>query len=141
MKEKRKEKQRKQRACQQEESYQTTYDDETNVNGNRYRNEQAEYEYFNNRQEAQDFHNNVNVPAATSPTKAVSLLKGIKRDVNAYKDFKEERYYDSWIRSVKATARLHGVSKVLDKDYIPMDEEAIDAFEDMQIRVPKLKNS
>jgi hypothetical protein len=61
-----------------------------------------------------------------------SCLKGIRRDVNAYKDFKEDRYYDSWIKSVKANAKLHGVSNVLDKDYTPVGDEAIDEFEDMQ---------
>ena len=61
-----------------------------------------------------------------------SILNSIKRDINAYKDFKEDRYYDSWIKIVKANAKLHGVSKVLDKDYIPKGEDAIDEFEDMQ---------
>jgi hypothetical protein len=61
-----------------------------------------------------------------------SCLKGIRRDVNAYKDFKEDRYYDSWIKSVKANAKLHGISKVLDKDYKPVGDDAISEFEDMQ---------
>ena len=42
-----------------------------------------------------------------------SCLKGIRWDVNAYKDFKEDKFYDSWIKSVKANAKLHGVSQVL----------------------------
>jgi hypothetical protein len=61
-----------------------------------------------------------------------SCLKGILRDDNAYKDFKEDRYYDSWIKSVKANVKLHGVSQVLDKDYKLLSEEAISEFEDMQ---------
>jgi hypothetical protein len=61
-----------------------------------------------------------------------SCLKGIRRDDSAYKDFKEDRYYDSWIKSVKANVKLHGVSQVLDKDYKLLSEEAISEFEDMQ---------
>ena len=52
------------------------------------------------------------------------------KGINAYKDFKEDKFYDSWIKSDKANAKLHGVSKVLDKDYIPIGDEAISKFED-----------
>jgi hypothetical protein len=61
-----------------------------------------------------------------------SCLKGIRRDVNAYKELKEDKYYDSWIKSVQANARLHGVSLVLDKNYVPIGEDAANEFEDMQ---------
>jgi hypothetical protein len=61
-----------------------------------------------------------------------SFLKGIRRDVNAYKDFKEDRYYDSWIKSVQANAHLHGVGLVLDPDYIPRGADAIEDFKEMQ---------
>ena len=38
---------------------------------------------------------------ASKPQSRTSFLNGIHRDVNAYKDFKEDKYYDSWIKSVK----------------------------------------
>jgi hypothetical protein len=67
-----------------------------------------------------------------APKTRTSFLKGIRRDVNAYKDFKEDRYYDSWIKTVRANAKLHGVSKVLDSEYIPVGDEEIAEFDDMQ---------
>jgi hypothetical protein len=75
------------------------------------------------------------IPSSPTDTKTqskTSCLKGIRRDVNAYKELKEERYYDSWIKSVRANAKLHGVALVLDKNYKPEGEEAINDFLDMQ---------
>ena len=57
-----------------------------------------------------------------------SVLKGIRRDINAYQEFKDKKHYDSWIKSTRATARLHRISPVLDKDYKPIGEEAVDEF-------------
>jgi hypothetical protein len=74
----------------------------------------------------------LNTSTGSKPISKNSCLKGIRWDDNVYKDFKEDRYYDSWIKSVKANAKPHGVSQVLDKDYKPLSEEAISEFEDMQ---------
>ena len=77
-------------------------------------------------------NNDLNISSISKTINKTSCLRGIRRDINAYKDFKEDKYYDSWIKIVKANAKLHGVSQVLDKDYIPVGEEAISDFEDMQ---------
>ena len=75
---------------------------------------------------------NAKISNEVKPRSKNSVLKGIRRDVNAYKELKEDRFYDSWIKSIRANAKLHGVAPVLDKNYQPIGEEAIDEFDDMQ---------
>jgi uncharacterized membrane protein YgcG len=76
--------------------------------------------------------------------KAKSILDAVKRDLSAYPEMKEERYYDNWIRTVQAIAQVHKVSLVLDAKYVPIGPEETAAFKDMQtffwaVLVNKLK--
>ena len=66
----------------------------------------------------------------TSSTTSQSMLdlsafkKGTKRDATAFETFKDERYFDSFWRVFKSTAKAQGLSNVLDFKYkIPEDDE------------------
>ena len=72
------------------------------------------------------------ITTQTKPRGKNSCLKGIRRDINAYQELKDDKNYDPQIKSIRATARLHAVSNVLDKNYQPIGEEATDEFKDMQ---------
>ena len=58
-------------------------------------------------------------PRNTSNQKLVSLRKGIKREETAYPTLKDERYFDSFSRSLYITAKSHESEDVLDPQYTP----------------------
>ena len=49
--------------------------------------------------------------------------KGIKREVTSYPTLKEERYFDSFSRSLYITSKSHDCDEVLDPDYTPSTED------------------
>ena len=49
--------------------------------------------------------------------------KGIKREVTSYPTLKDERYFDSFTRSLYITAKSHDCDEVLDPNYTPSTEE------------------
>ena len=49
----------------------------------------------------------------------VSFRKGIKREEPSYPTFKDERYFDSFSRSLYVTAKSHECDEVLDPEYTP----------------------
>ena len=53
----------------------------------------------------------------------VSFRKGIKREETAYPTLKDERYFDSFSRSLYITARSHECEEVLDPEYTPSNSE------------------
>ena len=67
-------------------------------------------------------------PRNTSNQKLVSFRKGIKREETAYPTLKDERYFDSFHRSLYITAKSHECEEVLDPEYTPCnsDKELID---------------
>ena len=71
-------------------------------------------------------------PTATSNQKLVSFRKGIKREETAYPTLKDERYFDSFSRSLYRTAKSHECEDVLDPDYIPSNSEK-EFFEAKQV--------
>ena len=71
-------------------------------------------------------------PRQTSNQKLVSLRKGIKREETAYPTFKDERYFDSFSRSLYITAKSHECEEVLDPEYTPINSEK-DLFEAKQV--------
>ena len=61
---------------------------------------------------------NASDPRATPSTPSYSsqllnFKRGIKRDISAYPTLKDEKYYESFIRSVLVTARAHDCEEIL----------------------------
>lgn len=64
--------------------------------------------------------------------KAKTIRESVKKDPNAYPEFKEDRHYEHWITSVKAHANLHGTLNVLNGNYVPNDLWEQEEFEAQQ---------
>ena len=71
-------------------------------------------------------------PRATSNQKLISFRKGIKREETAYPTLKDERYFDSFSRSLYITAKSHECEDVLDPEYTPFNSEK-ELFEAKQV--------
>ena len=71
-------------------------------------------------------------PRATSNQKLISFRKGIKREETAYPTLKDERYFDSFSRSLYITAKSHECEDVLDPEYTPSNSEK-ELFEAKQV--------
>ena len=52
-----------------------------------------------------------------------NFKKGIKRDASAYPIFKNERYYNTFIRHFKATAKAQGLTTLMDPNFTPGSDE------------------
>ena len=76
----------------------------------------------------------VTEPRNTSNQKVFSFRKGIKREEASYPTLKDERYFDSFSRSLYITARSksHECDEVLDPEYTPSNSEK-ELFEAKQI--------
>ena len=62
-----------------------------------------------------------------------NFKKGIKRDASAYPIFKNERYYNTFIRHFKATAKAQGLNSLMDPNFTPgSDEYEHQLFQDQQ---------
>ena len=62
-----------------------------------------------------------------------NFKKGIKRDASAYPIFKNERYYNTFIRHFKATAKAQGLNSLMDPNFTPgSDEYEQQLFQDQQ---------
>ena len=71
--------------------------------------------------------------AAPSPPSCSSQLlnfkRGIKRDSSAYPTLKDEKYYESFKRSVLVTARAHDCEEILQPTYRPRsDADSLELF-------------
>ena len=62
-----------------------------------------------------------------------NFKKGIKRDASAYPIFKNERYYNTFIRHFKATAKAQGLNSLMDPSFTPgSDEHEQQLFQEQQ---------
>ena len=62
-----------------------------------------------------------------------NFKKGIKRDASAYPIFKNERYYNTFIRHFKATAKAQGLNTLMDPNFTPgQDEYEQQLFQEQQ---------
>ena len=52
-----------------------------------------------------------------------NLKKGIRRDASAYPILKNERYYNTFIRHFKATAKAQGLNTLMDPNFTPGSDE------------------
>ena len=74
-----------------------------------------------------------------------NFKKGIKRDASAYPIFTNERYYNTFIRHFKATAKAQGLNSLMDPNFTPgSDEYEQQLFQDQQdflysVLIPSLK--
>ena len=71
--------------------------------------------------------------ASESYITLTNFKKGIKRDASAYPIFKNERYYNTFIRHFKATAKAQGLSTLMDPHFTPgSDEYGQQLFQEQQ---------
>ena len=61
--------------------------------------------------------------ASESYITLTNFKKGIKRDASAYPIFKNERYYNTFIRHFKATAKAQGLNSLMDPTFTPGSDE------------------
>ena len=71
--------------------------------------------------------------AAPSPpscsSQLLSFKRGIKRDISAYPTLKQEKYYESFKRSVLVTARAHDCEEILQPTFRPRgDADSLELF-------------
>ena len=67
-----------------------------------------------------------------SNQQSVGFKKGIKREVTSYPTLLDERYFDSFSRSLYITAKSHDCDEGLDPDYKPITEDN-ELFENKQV--------
>ena len=61
--------------------------------------------------------------ASESYITLTNFKKGIKRDASAYPIFKNERYYNTFIHHIKATAKAQGLNSLMDPSFTPGSDE------------------
>ena len=61
--------------------------------------------------------------ASESYITLTNFKKGIIRDASAYPIFKNERYYNTFIRHFKATAKAQGLNTLMDPNFTPGSDE------------------
>ena len=66
---------------------------------------------------------NVSSEASESYITLTNFKKGIKRDASAYPIFKNGRYYNTFIRHFKATAKAQGLNSLMDPNFTPGSDE------------------
>ena len=76
---------------------------------------------------------NVSPEASESYITLTNFKKGTKRDASAYPIFKNERYYNSFIRHFKAASKAQGLKSLMDPNFTPgSDEYEQQLFEEQQ---------
>ena len=77
-------------------------------------------------------HTHTHTPPSPPPSCSSQLLnfkRGIKRDISAYPSLKDEKYYESFKRSVLVTARAHDCEEILQPTYRPRgDADSLELF-------------
>jgi hypothetical protein len=58
---------------------------------------------------------------------------GVKRDKTHYENLKDDKYFNSWNCYFVATARMHHTDWVLNKKYVPRNDDEKFVFKEMQI--------
>ena len=75
----------------------------------------------------------VSSEASESYITLTNFKTGIKRDASAYPIFKNERYYNTFIRHFKATAKAQGLNSLMDPNFTPgSDEHEQQLFQEQQ---------
>ena len=71
-------------------------------------------------------------PSTSKLSPADEFKKGIKRDVNAFKPFKDRKNWNPWYRGFQAIAKAQGLGNVLDPTYEPTTPEEEALFQVLQ---------
>ena len=75
----------------------------------------------------------VSSEASESYITLTNFKKGIKRDASAYLIFKNERYYNTFSRHFKATAKAQGLNSLMDPNFTPgSDDHEQQIFQEQQ---------
>ena len=75
----------------------------------------------------------VSSEASESYITITNFKKGIKRDTSGYPIFKNERYYNTFIRHFNATAKAQGLNSLMDPNFTPgSDEHEYQLFQEQQ---------
>ena len=75
----------------------------------------------------------VSSEASESYITLTNFKKGIKRDASAYPIFNNERYYNTFIRHFRATAKAQGLNSLMDPHFTPgSDEHEQQLFQEQQ---------
>jgi hypothetical protein len=69
----------------------------------------------------------------TELTASAFLHHGVKRDKSHYIEFKDNKYFNSWIHGFVAMVFMHHTQHVLVADYKPVTTTEIGLFKEMQI--------
>ena len=64
-------------------------------------------------------------PRNTSNQKLASFRKGIKMEGTSYSTLKDERYFDSFSRSLYITAKSYECDEILDPELIQFPQEMV----------------
>jgi hypothetical protein len=74
------------------------------------------------------------LPGVATPARSSvdTFLKGVKRDASAFLVLKDEKLNDEWHRSMINVARLQGVERVFNPDYVPANPDELALFQEMQ---------
>ncbi len=71
-------------------------------------------------------------PAGDRLSAADEFKKGIKRDIRAFKPFKEKKNWNPWYHGFTAIAKAQGLGNVLNPDYVPATPEEQALFDVLQ---------
>ena len=74
-----------------------------------------------------------NATAAAFKDPVSEITKGIRKDINAYSEFRLDHMFETWYHSSRAVASSHQMLPVFDPNYSPGPGDAKDAFEVMQV--------
>ena len=71
-------------------------------------------------------------PTSNNRPPAEDFKKSIKRNKSDYTVLTQDKQWDDWLRSTRATAATHDCDEVLNSTYKPKGQENIDLFEEKQ---------
>jgi hypothetical protein len=72
------------------------------------------------------------VPAPTTVSAITDFRKGVKRSISDYKQFKEDRYFNSWQHHLQTTAQSHNVDNVINLSYVPSTPDEASLLEEQK---------
>ena len=87
-------------------------------------------EDFDNFKMSPQAHMKVAIPPSIKRNPVMDFKRSIKRDKTHYKEFKDDRYWDSWHRSFVITAKAHDLEHVLNSKYVPFTDDDKELFEE-----------
>ena len=84
------------------------------------------------KQQADNFTPTISHKQHMSSPQLPGFKQGMKREVTSYPTLKDERYFDSYSRSLHITIKSHDCDEVLDPNYIPSTDDK-ELFKNKQV--------